>query len=122
MILHELKAIGVRVALDDFGTGYSSLSYLRRFPFDKIKIDRSFISDLTEEDSSSSIVRAVVTMAAEHQMVTTAEGVETLEQRQILRDLNCSEMQGFLFSRARPGHEIAKMMAGDQGERVAAVS
>ena len=122
VILHELKAIGVRVALDDFGTGYSSLSYLRRFPFDKIKIDRSFISDLTEEDSSSSIVRAVVAMAAEHKMVTTAEGVETLEQRQILRDLNCSEMQGFLFSRARPGHEIAKMMAGDQGEPVVAAS
>ena len=122
MILHELKAIGVRVALDDFGTGYSSLSYLRRFPFDKIKIDRSFISDLTGEDSSSAIVRAVVTMATEHKMVTTAEGVETIEQRKILQDLNCSEMQGFLFSRARPGHEIAKMMAGDQGERVAAVS
>ena len=122
MILHELKAIGVRVALDDFGTGYSSPSYLRRFRFDKIKIDRSFISDLTEEDSSSSIVRAVVTMAAEHKIVTTAEGVETLEQGQILTDLNCSEMQGYLFSRARPGHEIAKMMAGDQGERAVAAS
>jgi diguanylate cyclase (GGDEF)-like protein/PAS domain S-box-containing protein len=122
MILHELKAIGVRVALDDFGTGYSSLSYLRRFPFDKIKIDRSFISDLTEEDSSSAIVRAVVAMAAEHKMVTTAEGVETLEQRQILRDLNCSEMQGFLFSKARPGPEITKMMAGGQGDRLAAFS
>jgi len=119
MILHELKAIGVRVALDDFGTGYSSLSYLRRFPFDKIKIDRSFISDLTEEDSSSAIVRAVVTMAAEHKMVTTAEGVETLEQRRILQDLNCSEMQGFLFSRARPGPEIAEMMAVGQGDRIA---
>lgn len=121
-ILHELKAIGVRVALDDFGTGYSSLSYLRRFPFDKIKIDRSFISDLTEEDGSSAIVRAVVAMAVEHKMVTTAEGVETLEQRRILQDLNCSEMQGFLFSRARPGPDIAKMMAGDQYERLAAVS
>ena len=122
MILHELKAIGVRVALDDFGTGYSSLSYLRRFPFDKIKIDRSFISDLTEEDSSSAIVRAVVAMAAEHKMVTTAEGVETLEQRRILQDLNCSEMQGFLFSRARPGPEIAEMMAGGQEERLVALS
>jgi diguanylate cyclase (GGDEF)-like protein len=121
-ILHELKAIGVRVALDDFGTGYSSLSYLRRFPFDKIKIDRSFINDLTEEDSSSAIVRAVVTMAAEHRMVTTAEGVETVEQRKILRDLNCSEMQGFLFSRPRPGPEIAKMMAGDQSDQLARVA
>lgn len=121
-ILHELKAIGVRVALDDFGTGYSSLSYLRRFPFDKIKIDRSFISGLTEEDSSSAIVRAVVAMAAEHKMVTTAEGVETVEQRKILQDLNCSEMQGFLFSRARPGPEIAKMMASGQDDRLAASS
>ena len=122
VILHELKAIGVRVALDDFGTGYSSLSYLRRFPFDKIKIDRSFISDLTGEDSSSAIVRAVVTMATEHKMVTTAEGVETIEQKEILQDLNCSEMQGFLFSRARPGAEIAKMMAGNQDERLASFS
>jgi len=122
MILHELKAIGVRVALDDFGTGYSSLSYLRRFPFDKIKIDRSFINDLIGEDSSSAIVRAVVTMATEHKMVTTAEGVETIEQRKILQDLNCSEMQGFLFSRARPGAEIAKMMAGNQDERLASFS
>jgi EAL domain-containing protein (putative c-di-GMP-specific phosphodiesterase class I) len=118
-ILHELKAIGVRVALDDFGTGYSSLSYLRRFPFDKIKIDRSFISDLTEEDISSAIVRAVVAMAAEHRMVTTAEGVETLK---ILRDLNCSEMQGFLFSRARPGPEIAKMMASDEEDQFSLVA
>jgi EAL domain-containing protein (putative c-di-GMP-specific phosphodiesterase class I) len=122
MILHELKAIGVRVALDDFGTGYSSLSYLRRFPFDKIKIDRSFISDLIGEDSSSAIVRAVVTMATEHKMVTTAEGVETIEQKKILQDLNCSEMQGFLFSRARPGSEIAKMMAGNRDERLASFS
>src|ERR1700726_3130137 len=88
-ILHELRAIGVRVALDDFGTGYSSLSYLRRFPFDKIKIDRSFISNLTQEGGSSSIVRAVVAMASEHKMVTTAEGVETEEQRNILRQLRC---------------------------------
>ena len=119
-ILHELKSIGVRVALDDFGTGYSSLSYLRRFPFDKIKIDRSFVSGLTEVDSSSAIVRAVVAMAAEHKMVTTAEGVETVEQREILRDLNCAEMQGFLFSRARSGTEVMQMMAGQQGERLAA--
>lgn len=116
-ILHELKSIGVRVALDDFGTGYSSLSYLRRFPFDKIKIDRSFISGLTEEDSSSAIVRAVVAMATEHKMVTTAEGVETEQQREVLRDLNCSEMQGFLFSKARTGAEIMQMMVRDESDR-----
>ena len=76
-ILHELRSIGVRVALDDFGTGYSSLSYLRRFPFDKIKIDRSFIKDLAGDDASTGIVRAVLAMASAHKMTTTAEGVET---------------------------------------------
>jgi diguanylate cyclase (GGDEF)-like protein len=108
-VLHEMKTIGVRVALDDFGTGYSSLSYLRRFPFDKIKIDRSFISGLTEETSSSAIVRAVVAMATEYNMVTTAEGVETETQRGILRQLGCAQMQGFLFSRARTSADILQM-------------
>jgi diguanylate cyclase (GGDEF)-like protein len=110
LVLNELKSLGVGVALDDFGTGYSSLSYLRRFPFDKIKIDRSFINDLTEDDSSSSIVRAVITMAAGHKMTTTAEGVETEQQRQLLRHLNCAEMQGYLFSPARSEADIRKMM------------
>jgi diguanylate cyclase (GGDEF)-like protein len=109
-VLNELKSLGVRVALDDFGTGYSSLSYLRRFPFDKIKIDRSFINGLTEEDSSSSIVRAVVAMAAGHKMTTTAEGVETEQQREMLRNLNCAEMQGYLFSPARSEIDIRKMI------------
>jgi diguanylate cyclase (GGDEF)-like protein len=109
-ILHELRAIGVRVALDDFGTGYSSLSYLQRFPFDKIKIDRSFVSSLTRERGSSGIVRAVVAMASEHQMVTTAEGVETEEQRSMLRHLQCDEMQGFLFSPARSSEDIRKLL------------
>ena len=120
-VLHELRSIGIRVALDDFGTGYSSLSYLRRFPFDKIKIDRSFVKGLTEEDSSSSIVRAVVAMATEHQMITTAEGVETEQQRDILRNLNCDEMQGFLFSPARPGVEIRRMVHDRKTETSAAL-
>ena len=76
-ILHQLRAIGVRIALDDFGTGYSSLSYLKRFPFDKIKIDRCFVSDIAEVDGSSAIVQAVVNIAAARNMTTTAEGVET---------------------------------------------
>lgn len=121
-ILHELKAIGVRVALDDFGTGYSSLSYLRRFPFDKIKIDRSFISGLTEKDTSFAIVRAVIAMAIEHKMVTTAEGVETEQQRELLRHLNCAEMQGFLFSRARPGAEIWQMIQDPNRLQLAAAN
>ncbi len=113
-VLHELKAIGVRVALDDFGTGYSSLSYLRRFPFDKIKIDRSFINGLTDGGGSSGIVRAVVAMASEHNMATTAEGVETEEQRKMLLQLKCGEMQGFLFSAARPSAEIRELLVYSQ--------
>ena len=108
-ILHQLRAIGIRIALDDFGTGYSSLSYLKRFPFDKIKIDRCFVSDVAEIDGSSAIVQAVVNIAAARNMTTTAEGVETLEQKERLRALGCTEMQGYLFSAARPGPEVRKL-------------
>jgi diguanylate cyclase (GGDEF)-like protein/PAS domain S-box-containing protein len=105
-ILHQLRDIGVRIALDDFGTGYSSLSYLKRFPFDKIKIDSCFIADIAEIDGSSAIVQAVVNIAASRNMTTTAEGVETLEQKERLRALGCTEMQGYLFSAARPGPDV----------------
>jgi diguanylate cyclase (GGDEF)-like protein/PAS domain S-box-containing protein len=105
-ILHQLRDIGVRIALDDFGTGYSSLSYLQRFPFDKIKIDRCFVNDIEDPDGSSCIVQAVVNIAAARNMTTTAEGVETRQQQQLLRMLGCSEMQGYLFSPARPAAEI----------------
>ncbi|MBR1120718.1 EAL domain-containing protein [Bradyrhizobium lablabi] len=110
-ILHQLRAIGVRIALDDFGTGYSSLSYLKRFPFDKIKIDRCFISDISEPSGSADIVQAVVNIAAERDMTTTAEGVETVEQQQMLRTLGCSEMQGYLFSAPKPPAEIRDMLS-----------
>jgi diguanylate cyclase (GGDEF)-like protein/PAS domain S-box-containing protein len=109
-VLHQLRDLGVHIALDDFGTGYSSLSYLQRFPFDKIKIDRSFIRDITESGGSSSIVRAVVNIATERNMVTTAEGVETQQQLDLLRKLGCNQMQGFLFSAARPAGEIRGML------------
>jgi diguanylate cyclase (GGDEF)-like protein/PAS domain S-box-containing protein len=109
-ILHQLRAIGVRIALDDFGTGYSSLSYLQRFPFDKIKIDRAFIIGLAEDDGSSSIVQAVVNIAATRHMTTTAEGVETEAQRQMLRALGCSEMQGYLFSPPKPLAQIKPLL------------
>jgi diguanylate cyclase (GGDEF)-like protein len=109
-ILHQLRAIGVRIALDDFGTGYSSLSYLQRFPFDKIKIDRCFVNDIAEPGGSSGIVRAVVNIAAERHMTTTAEGVETEQQQELLRALGCSEMQGYLFSRPKPAAEIRQLM------------
>ena len=109
-ILHQLREIGVRIALDDFGTGFSSLSYLQRFPFDKIKIDRSFIKDLGP-GGSSSIVQAVVTIADARNIVTTAEGVETQQQFDLLRTLGCTQMQGWLFSAARPASEIRSMLA-----------
>ncbi len=108
-ILHQLRAIGVRIALDDFGTGYSSLSYLQRFPFDKIKIDRCFVNDIAEPDGSSCIVQAVVNIAAARHMTTTAEGVETQQQFELLRALGCAEMQGYLFSPAKPAAEIRQL-------------
>jgi diguanylate cyclase (GGDEF)-like protein/PAS domain S-box-containing protein len=114
-ILHQLRAIGVRIALDDFGTGYSSLSYLKRFPFDKIKIDRCFVSDIAEIDGSSAIVQAVVNIAAARNMTTTAEGVETPEQKQMLRALGCTEMQGYLFSAAKPGPEVRRLFGTRRG-------
>ncbi len=113
-VLHDLRTIGVRIALDDFGTGYSSLSYLQRFPFDKIKIDRCFITDIAEPEGSSSIVRAVVNIAADRHMTTTAEGVETEQQRDLLRELGCAEMQGYLFSRPKPAAEIRPMLLADR--------
>jgi diguanylate cyclase (GGDEF)-like protein len=110
-ILQQLRELGVRIALDDFGTGYSSLSYLHRFPFDKIKIDRSFISDIGEPEDSSPIVQAVVHMAAARHMATTAEGVETEAQREVLRQLGCSQMQGWLFSPAVPATKLKQLLS-----------
>ncbi|MBN9007789.1 MAG: EAL domain-containing protein [Rhizobiales bacterium] len=118
-ILHQLRAIGVRVALDDFGTGYSSLSYLQRFPFDKIKIDRCFVNDIVESDGSASIVQAVVNIATARNMTTTAEGVETASQREALRTLGCTEMQGYLFSAAKPAEAVAKLLRPSTKDLVA---
>jgi len=108
--LNLLRSLGVRTALDDFGTGYSSLSYLQRFPFDKIKIDRCFVTEIGDADGSSSIVQAVVTIAASRHMTTTAEGVETEAQRDQLRALGCTEMQGFLFSPPLPAAAIRDLL------------
>jgi EAL domain-containing protein (putative c-di-GMP-specific phosphodiesterase class I) len=109
-VLHQLRAIGVSIALDDFGTGYSSLSYLQRFPFDKIKIDRSFIRDIAQVGGSSPIIQAVVNIALSRDMTTTAEGVETTEQLNALRALGCTQMRGYLFSAAVPAIEARKLI------------
>jgi predicted signal transduction protein with EAL and GGDEF domain len=118
-ILHQLRDIGVRIALDDFGTGYSSLGYLQRFPFDKIKIDRCFIADIAEPGGSSSIVQAVVNIAAARNMTTTAEGVETQAQLDLLRTLGCTEMQGYLFSPAKPAVELKQLLRSPRARLVA---
>jgi diguanylate cyclase (GGDEF)-like protein/PAS domain S-box-containing protein len=107
--LQKLRSLGVQIALDDFGTGYSSLSYLRSFPFDKIKIDRSFIQDLSNGAEPLAIVNAVAGLAKNLHIISTAEGVETQEQLETLLKVGCVEMQGYLFSKARPATEITKM-------------
>jgi diguanylate cyclase (GGDEF)-like protein/PAS domain S-box-containing protein len=107
--LHQFRELGIRISMDDFGTGYSSLGYLRKFPFDKIKIDRSFISDMSEHHESLAIVRALTAMGTNLGIATTAEGVETSEQLKQLRKEGCTEVQGFLFSVPRPAAEIRKL-------------
>ncbi len=109
--LHELRKLGVRISMDDFGTGYSSLSYLRKFPFDKIKIDQSFIFDMSDHSDSLAIVRAVIAMGSGLGIATTAEGVETLEQFKQLKLEGCTEVQGYLFSPPKPAAEVRGLLA-----------
>jgi len=109
--LGQLRKLGVRIALDDFGTGYSSLSFLQKFAFDKIKIDRSFVKELSStRDESRLIARAVVRFAVSLGKTTTAEGVETREQLDILRAEVCAEIQGYYFSRPMPASKVAQMV------------
>ncbi len=108
--LHDLRDLGVHIAMDDFGTGYSSLSYLRSFPFDKIKIDQSFVRDLCGKPDSIAIVRAVAGLGASLGMTTTAEGVETHAQLAQLRVECCTEVQGYLLSRACPASDVAGLL------------
>jgi diguanylate cyclase (GGDEF)-like protein/PAS domain S-box-containing protein len=112
-MLKQLRVLGVQVAMDDFGTGYSSLSYLQRFPFDKIKIDRSFIETIADKNGSAAIVQAVVDIAKSRNIMTTAEGVETPEQMEMLCALGCDEMQGYLFSAAVPATALPNLFAPD---------
>ena len=109
-ILHGLRALGARISMDDFGTGYSSLSYLRSFPFDKIKIDQSFVRDLPDSADAGAIVRAVARLGSSLGMATTAEGVENGDQLAQLRAEGCTEVQGFMFSQPRPANEVQGML------------
>ncbi|RYI98618.1 MAG: EAL domain-containing protein, partial [Acetobacteraceae bacterium] len=108
--LHRLKALGVSIALDDFGTGYSSLGYLQRFPFDKVKIDKSFVKNLAETRTSGAIVRAIVSLCTALDMSTTAEGVETEAQYLALAALGCTEAQGYLFSQPCPAADLSTLI------------
>ncbi len=118
--LQKLRQMGVKIAMDDFGTGYSSLSYLQRFPFDRIKIDRSFVKDMTENPDAAAIVGAVVALGRSLNMSTTAEGVETLTQLNYLREKACNEVQGYYFGRPMPAEALEGILRegitfGDSG-------
>jgi diguanylate cyclase (GGDEF)-like protein len=110
--LTALKRLGVRVVLDDFGTGYSSLSYLQRFPFDKIKVDKSFIDGLTSDSGAQAIVSAILTMSHQLNVNVTAEGVETSAQLALLRSEHCDEIQGFLLGRPMRFDRVEDYLAG----------
>lgn len=111
-LMEELKALGVLLSMDDFGTGYSSLSYLKRFPIDKIKIDRSFVMDFQHNANGAAIIRMIIGIAAELEHKVIAEGVETLEQLELLQQLGCDEYQGFYYSAAIPASRIPDLVAG----------
>jgi len=108
--MHDLKGLGVTLSLDDFGTGWSSLSYLRRFPLDRIKIDRSFVRDLTTHSSTAAIVHSILNLARSLGLDCIAEGVETNDQLDHLQRELCAEIQGFLFSEPLPSGEMRKLL------------
>jgi EAL domain-containing protein (putative c-di-GMP-specific phosphodiesterase class I) len=109
-LLQQLRTMGVHIAVDDFGTGYSALSYLKKFPLNTIKIDQSFIQDLTTDDRDGAIVAAVIALGRGLNLNVVAEGVETQEQLTILRSLGCEEMQGYLFSQPMPATQATQFL------------
>jgi EAL domain-containing protein (putative c-di-GMP-specific phosphodiesterase class I) len=119
--LEVLRALGVGLALDDFGTGYSSLSYLQKFPFSQIKIDRTFVASLGTTATAGAVIQSIVTLGHALGMKVLAEGIETDEQRVLLRLAGCDEMQGFLFGKPRPAEivdkAVAKLAAGPEAPR-----
>ena len=118
-ILRRLKSLGVKIVMDDFGTGYSSLSYLQSFPFDKIKVDRSFVADLETNNHNAAIVRAVITLAKSLNLPVLAEGVETETQRQILSREGCDQIQGYLIGKPLPIHNYEAIINAPQKVKVA---
>jgi EAL domain-containing protein (putative c-di-GMP-specific phosphodiesterase class I) len=113
-IMRELHKEGIRISIDDFGTGYSSLNHLKRFPISTVKVDRSFVSDITTDPDDAAIVGAIIVMAHGMGLRIIAEGVETEQQLEYLRRLRCDEVQGFLFSQALPKDEIEKLLEQDK--------
>jgi EAL domain-containing protein (putative c-di-GMP-specific phosphodiesterase class I) len=109
-VLNELKGLGFHLTMDDFGTGYSSLAYLKRFPFDSVKIDQSFVRGIPESKDDEAIVEAIIAMAHSLQLQVVAEGVETKEQYDFLRTLGCDQIQGYYFSKPIPAGEIVKLL------------
>ncbi len=118
--LYQLRDMGVRISMDDFGIGYSSFRYLRMFPFDKIKIDQSFVRDLPLKNDSTAIVRAIIGLAASIGIVTTAEGVETQEQLSYLQAEGCTEVQGYLISRPMPAQDVRDIFTKNSANRMVA--
>ena len=114
-VMNALKEMGVHLSIDDFGTGYSSLSYLRHFPIDHLKIDKSFIDDLTNNADDKAIVKAIISLAKSLKLVTIAEGVETREQLDFLRAEGCDVIQGYYFSKPIPANELTRLLREDKG-------
>jgi len=109
--IEDLHALGVRIALDDFGSGYSNLGYLQRFPFDKLKIDKSFVSALGHSANGGVIIQAIVALGRALDLKVVVEGVETEQQRVLLRLAGCDEMQGYLFAKPAPARTIDRLLA-----------